>query len=134
MLAVSKGSLIAMSTPFGKRGWFYDAWARGTDWAKTRITADQCPRITKEFLASEERAMGPRWYRQEYLCSWESLTDAYFDSESIQAALVDAEATLDLDWSFGDEGSTRRPAAQAPPPVDEDPGPAMNLDWSFGGQ
>ena len=29
MLAVSQGSLWLMSTPYGKRGFFYDAWARG---------------------------------------------------------------------------------------------------------
>ena len=28
MLAVTKGRLIAMSTPFGQRGWFYDEWVR----------------------------------------------------------------------------------------------------------
>src|SRR5262249_15643551 len=26
MLAVSKGRLVALSTPFGQRGWFYEAW------------------------------------------------------------------------------------------------------------
>ena len=29
MLAVSKGRLICLSTPYGKRGFFWDAWARG---------------------------------------------------------------------------------------------------------
>jgi hypothetical protein len=27
MLAMSKGSMVALSTPFGQRGWFYEAWA-----------------------------------------------------------------------------------------------------------
>jgi hypothetical protein len=26
MLAVSKGRLVCLSTPFGKRGWFFDVW------------------------------------------------------------------------------------------------------------
>lgn len=26
MLAMSQGSIIALSTPFGRRGWFYEAW------------------------------------------------------------------------------------------------------------
>jgi hypothetical protein len=26
MLAVSGGTLVALSTPWGKRGWFYEAW------------------------------------------------------------------------------------------------------------
>jgi hypothetical protein len=133
-LATSGGRLVALSTPFGRRGWFWEAWERGDGWQRVKVTADQCPRITKEFLAAELKAMGQRYFNQEYGCSFEAVVDAYFDGDSIRAALVDAEATLDLDWSFGDEGSTRKPAAQAPPPVDEDAGPAMNLDWSFGGQ
>ncbi len=31
MLAVSDGRLICLSTPYGKRGFFYDAWANGGD-------------------------------------------------------------------------------------------------------
>lgn len=31
MLAVSKGRLVALSTPFGKRGWFHDAWYSDED-------------------------------------------------------------------------------------------------------
>jgi phage terminase large subunit-like protein len=31
MLAVSNGRLICLSTPYGKRGFFYNAWANGGD-------------------------------------------------------------------------------------------------------
>src|SRR5262249_17334571 len=39
MLAVSNGRLICLSTPYGKRGFFHDAWARGGDWARIEATA-----------------------------------------------------------------------------------------------
>src|SRR5262249_17822387 len=29
MLSISQGRLIALSTPFGKRGWFYKEWSEG---------------------------------------------------------------------------------------------------------
>jgi hypothetical protein len=89
MLAVSRGRLVALSTPFGKRGWFHDAWHSSEDWERVKITADQCPRITADFLAEERRALGERWYRQEYLCSFEDVVDAVFAYEDIQAALSD---------------------------------------------
>jgi len=74
MLAVSGGRLIALSTPYGKRGWFHDAWSRGgDDWTRIQVTAAQCPRITPEFLDQERRALGESWYRQEYFCSFESV-------------------------------------------------------------
>lgn len=99
MLAVSQGRLVALSTPFGKRGWFHDEWHNDTDWKRVRITAEECPRISKEFLDEERRALGERWYRQEYLCSFESTTDAVFAYEDIQAALSD-----DVQPLFGNDG------------------------------
>jgi hypothetical protein len=89
MLAVSKGRLIALSTPFGRRGWFHDAWHSSEGWQRLRITADDCPRITADFLAEERQALGERWYRQEYLCSFEDVIDAVFREEDIQAAICD---------------------------------------------
>jgi hypothetical protein len=74
MLAVSDGRLICLSTPYGKRGFFFDAWAHGgDDWARIEIPATRVGRIPAAFLAQERRAMGDSWYRQEYLCSFEAL-------------------------------------------------------------
>jgi hypothetical protein len=74
MLAVSGGRMICLSTPYGKRGFFYEAWARGgADWARIEVRADQVNRIRPEFLEQERRALGASWYRQEYCCSFEAL-------------------------------------------------------------
>jgi hypothetical protein len=74
MLAVSEGRLICLSTPYGKRGFFYDAWAKGgADWARIEIPAARIARITPAFLAQERRGLGESWFRQEYCCSFEAL-------------------------------------------------------------
>jgi len=86
MLAVSGGRLIALSTPYGKRGWFHDEWHNEANWQRVRVTAEECPRITKEFLAEERRALGDRYYRQEYGCDFVETVDAVFSFEDIQAA------------------------------------------------
>ena len=71
MLAVSEGTLWLMSTPFGKRGFFYEAWAHGgAEWERVRVPADECPRIPARFLEEEKATMGERWFRQEYLCEF----------------------------------------------------------------
>lgn len=88
MLSVSRGRLLALSTPFGKRGWFYEEWVSGRPWDRYRITADQCPRITAEFLAEERAALGERWFRQEYYASFEDTIDAVFLQSDIEAAFV----------------------------------------------
>jgi hypothetical protein len=58
-------------------------------WERVKIPADQCSRISPEFLAEERRALGERWYRQEYLGSFEDTIDAVFSWADIQAALSD---------------------------------------------
>ncbi len=87
MLAVSQGRLICMSTPFGKRGFFYEEWISKRKWERIRITAHQCPRITAEFLAEEKEAIGDRWFRQEYECSFEEMIGSVFRQEDIDAAI-----------------------------------------------
>lgn len=97
MLAVSGGRLVCLSTPWGKRGWFYEEWLNGEGWEKVKITAAECPRIRPEFLEQEKRALGDRWYRQEYECSFEDVIDAVFSEADIQAAMDDTREALFLD-------------------------------------
>ena len=70
MLAVGNGRMWLMSTPHGKRGFFYDAWTRGSHWTRISVKATDCPRIGKPFLDEQRRSMGDRWFRQEYLCEF----------------------------------------------------------------
>ena len=89
MLAVSQGQLVALSTPFGRRGWFFEEWIGANVWERVKITADECPRIPAEFLAEERRSLGDRWFAQEYLCSFEETVGAVFSHSDIQGALSD---------------------------------------------
>jgi hypothetical protein len=74
MLAVSEGRLICLSTPHGRRGFFYEAWAVGGDsWTRIQVPASEVPRIRPEFLAEERREIGDSYFRQEYECSFQAL-------------------------------------------------------------
>lgn len=86
MLAVSGGRLVALSTPYGKRGWFHDEWHGEGQWERVRVPATECPRIPPEFLVAERRALGERYYRQEYLTEFTETIDAVFSWEDIQRA------------------------------------------------
>jgi hypothetical protein len=86
MLAVSNGRLLCMSTPFGKRGFFYEEWTSTRTWERVKITALECPRITKAFLAEERETLGERWFNQEYMCSFEEMIGAVFRQVDIDAA------------------------------------------------
>jgi hypothetical protein len=76
MLAVSGGRLILMSTPFGKRGHFFEEWSQGgSSWERIECKASDCPRIPKQFLAEERASLGEWWFRQEYLCEFVETLD-----------------------------------------------------------
>jgi hypothetical protein len=84
MLAVGGGALWLMSTPFGKRGFFYETWARqSAGWLRVQATGPECARIPKDFLDEEREALGDRWFRQEYLCEFIAAEDMLFDIDLV---------------------------------------------------
>jgi hypothetical protein len=87
MLSVSHGRMLAMSTPFGRRGWFWEA-SKSREWRVTTVTADQCPRISAVFLEAERSALGDWRYRQEYCCEFTDLAGRMFASTDIDAAFA----------------------------------------------
>lgn len=90
MLAVSNGRLIALSTPFGTRGWWFEAWRSSEPWERFLVPATECPRISPEFLEEERRNLGEWWFRQEYLCEFLDAETQLFSWEDVQA-LIDPE-------------------------------------------
>jgi len=96
MLAVSDGRLLMLSTPFGKRGVFYEEWSGTNEWDRYEVVATDCPRIHEEFLEEERRAL-PSWvFRQEYECSFEETADQVFTTEMIDAAVSEEVKPLNL--------------------------------------
>jgi hypothetical protein len=94
MLSVSNGSLICLSTPWGKLGWYHDAWHGSADWTRVKITARQCARISPAFLEEELRELGSRWFSQEYECEFVDVIDCVFSYADIMATMVDAPPPL----------------------------------------
>jgi len=90
MLAVSGGSLLALSTPFTKRGWWYEAWRSDELWERYEVPATDCPRIPAAFLEEERRGMGAFYFAAEYECQ-------FLDSES------QAFRREDIDNAFSEE-------------------------------
>ena len=79
MLAVSNGRLILLSTPYGKRGFFFDCWSRNSgDWLRFEVPAEKIPRINPKFLDEERRNLGDSYFRQEYCCSFEAMEGLVF--------------------------------------------------------
>jgi hypothetical protein len=110
MLAVSGGRLVALTTPAGKRGWFYETFTGPDDWHRERITAEDCPRIDAAFLETERAELGRYFFEQEYLCRFHDAEDSLF-----RRAEIDAAFSSEVEPLFGSGGGAQ--AASAP----EDP-------------
>jgi terminase large subunit-like protein len=85
MLIVSGGRLVALSTPYGRQGWFYEEWIQGEGWTRTRIEASECPRLHPQELAQQEAHLGALAYREEYLCEFVQTRDQFFSDDAISA-------------------------------------------------
>jgi hypothetical protein len=96
MLAVSGGRLVALSTPFGTRGWWFEAWESDETWERFRVPADECPRISTEFLDEERRSMGEWWYAQEYDCEFLDAESQPFGREDVERAFEEEVKAWDL--------------------------------------
>jgi hypothetical protein len=94
MLAVSGGSAICLSTPWGKRGWFYQEWTSGEAWARTRVVAADCPRIPASFLAQERRTLPRLWFASEYDCEFVDTLDTVFAETFVYGAVTSSVQPL----------------------------------------
>jgi Terminase large subunit, T4likevirus-type, N-terminal len=88
MLATTNGSLVALTTPAGKRGWFFEAWHGDGDWHRVRVPASECPRISKEFLEDEKKELGAMRFSEEYELEFVDDETAAFPHDIISAAFT----------------------------------------------
>ncbi len=87
-LAVGGGDLWLMSTPYGKRGFFYEEWSGEGKWERFKVPVTECARIPAWFVEDERASMGDRWFRQEYLCEFTEANAALFDRDVILRAFT----------------------------------------------
>jgi hypothetical protein len=104
MLAVSAGRLIMLSSCYGKRGPFWEAWRGPIDgtpelnpWLRVRVSATECPRISQEFLAEMRGRMTSWKYRSEFLAGFLDPTDAIFADADIERMYSEPYMVWDLE-------------------------------------
>ncbi len=100
-LAVSGGRLVALSTPWGKRGWWHMEWTEGgPTWERYEIPAAMCPRIPAAFLEEERASLGPLWFAAEYCCKFTETTAQLFSYDLVHGAITPAVRPFaaQIDW------------------------------------
>lgn len=96
------GKILALSTPFGQRGFFYNSYLEPDEWVQYLVTAKrfgnfglgldpkntfECERITEDYIKEEIRVWGEQWVRQEYYCEFTASEDQVFSHELIMQSI-----------------------------------------------
>jgi hypothetical protein len=106
MLALERTNparLIALTTPAGKRGWFWKEWFGKNPWQRVQVTADQCGRISRAFLEEEKQSHSAEYVQQEYFCSFENQEGLVYPGLSravIDPSPIAGRAFAGLDWGW----------------------------------
>jgi hypothetical protein len=84
MLATG-GRLLALSTPRGRRGFFFDAWTGPEPWVRVKVAAHQCPRISAEVLEEARRTTPSLSFSSEYMVEFTEVSGSVFASADVDA-------------------------------------------------
>lgn len=107
MLATTGGRMIALSTPLGQRGWFWEACKQCEDAAREgkpppyrlfKRTCWDCPRLDREFVETERKMIGDFWFEQEYECKFLASVGSVFRLEDVERTLVSEEQPYQVPW------------------------------------
>ena len=84
MTVVSGGRIVALSTPRGRTGFFYDLWSsRNPRWERIEGRASQSQRISREAIEEQRTTMGPRLFAAEFDNEFLEDWDSVFSAEAI---------------------------------------------------
>ena len=104
-VAVGGGDIWLMSTPRGKRGFFYETWATGgSNWMKVSVPVTECPRISKEYLEEERTELGAASFRQEFMCEFVDSGWGVFSAPEVEGALDEGLEAFDFGSVWADQG------------------------------
>ena len=116
MLAVGDGDFLLLSTPKGKRGFFYQRWVDSKDdskrWYGKHVPTEANPLIPSGFIDEQRKALTRTQFKQEILGQFQEYSDTFFNkneldnctsSEPVQRSSDTAYLGVDLAASGADE-------------------------------
>ena len=86
-LATTNGALWLLSSAGEEKGFFYETFlSQPKGWELFQATADDCPRISKDFLQAERITRGEDTFLREYFCKFSAGPTQFLEKELILAA------------------------------------------------
>jgi hypothetical protein len=90
-LIATQGEQVLLSTPRGRRGFFFELWHSDDDWQRMMVRSDEVGRIRPEDLEVFRSTMPEQFFQQEFYCEWLDTEGSLFSYDDIQAALAAGE-------------------------------------------
>jgi len=100
-LAVTKGRIVLLSTPFGREGYFYRAF-KDESFSTFHVSSLDCPRRDDNFLEQEKKRMSKMQFAQEYLGEFIDELRQFFPSDLIRRSMTLEAGLLPLSQPQGD--------------------------------
>jgi phage FluMu gp28-like protein len=88
MLATTNGTAIMLSTPWGRDHIFYRSFKSENYWSQ-HVRAEQCLRISKEFLEEQRQSIGELRYKMEYEAEFVDDENSFFKQDLIRECVED---------------------------------------------
>ena len=96
-MVASEGQMFALSTPWGKRGWFYDLHLDETNgWERHRVTVHESAQWSERRIAEVRASVGSFIWSSDYLAEFGDSSSSVFSSEVVAGMFTPAVAPLDL--------------------------------------
>jgi phage terminase large subunit len=102
ILAANDGTILFLSTPFGKNH-FYHLFKLAQelpDWYVIHKNVTQTKHISEEVLAQERSQMSPELFEQEYMCSFDRGVDGSYYGKNLQSLREKGQITS-VAWEPG---------------------------------
>jgi Terminase large subunit, T4likevirus-type, N-terminal len=87
-LIATQGEQVLLSTPRGKRGFFWEIFHSDDDWQRMMVRSDEVGRIRPEDLEVFRATMPEQFFRQEFFCEWLDTEGSLFSYDDIESALA----------------------------------------------
>ena len=99
MLATTGGKMILLSTPWGKRGYFYDCFKDET-FKTWHVNAEECPRVPESFIKQQKKRLTKLAYEQEVLGNFLDELIAFFPTKLIDERSLIKEMSASVRGDF----------------------------------
>lgn len=93
MLATTKGTLACLSTPYGAKGFLYDAFhdELEEDFYTKQVPTYMNPKVDEDYIANQQSQLSSMDFKQEILGKFVEAADSFLEAETIDGCIDNDE-------------------------------------------